>query len=52
MRNALGLMLASFVASVVITAVWFWTAAPRANISAPQTVAAATTKPLPPPPAT
>jgi peptidoglycan/xylan/chitin deacetylase (PgdA/CDA1 family) len=49
MRNALGLMLASVVASVVITAVWFWTVAPHAHISTPQTVAAAPAKPLPPP---
>jgi peptidoglycan-N-acetylglucosamine deacetylase len=51
MRSALGLMLASVVASVVITAVWFWTVGPRAHVSAPQTVAAAPAKPLPPPPA-
>jgi peptidoglycan/xylan/chitin deacetylase (PgdA/CDA1 family) len=45
MRNALGLMLASFVAAVAITGVWFWAhgAAPS-----PQTIAAAPAAPLPP----
>jgi peptidoglycan/xylan/chitin deacetylase (PgdA/CDA1 family) len=60
MRNALGLMLGSFVTAVAIAAVWFWTASPRAAISAPATVAAtpiaspaatATAKPLPHDPA-
>ena len=53
MRDALGLMLASVVAAVVITAVWFWTAGPHANVGTGQTVAAAPAKPLPatPPPA-
>ena len=41
MRNALGLMLASVAATVVITAVWFWTASPRADLA----VAAAATAP-------
>src|SRR6476646_4484976 len=41
MRNALGLMLASVAVAVVITAVWFWTASPRAD----QAVAAAATAP-------
>src|SRR6266849_4885630 len=31
MRNALGLMLASVGAAVVIAAVWFWTSSPRAD---------------------
>ena len=51
MRNALGLMLASVVATVMITAVWYWTAAPRAHGSAPETVAVAPAKPLPAAPA-
>ena len=48
MRNALGLMLASVVAAVVIAGVWFWTASPRAD-AAPQTVAARVAEPLPAP---
>ena len=56
MRNALGLMLASVVTAVVIAAVWFFTASPRAQLAAPNTVsaplseqlaAAAPAKPLP-----
>lgn len=47
MRNALGLMLASVVTAVVITGVWFWTSAPRADAAAPQTVAARKAEPLP-----
>jgi peptidoglycan-N-acetylglucosamine deacetylase len=50
MRSALGLMLASVVASVVITAVWFWTVGRHAHVSTPQTVAAAPAKLLQPPP--
>jgi peptidoglycan/xylan/chitin deacetylase (PgdA/CDA1 family) len=38
MRNALGLMLASFVAALAITGVWFWMQGPSAP---PQSVAAA-----------
>ena len=34
MRNALGLMLASVVAAVLIAAVWFWTASPRVAVAA------------------
>jgi peptidoglycan-N-acetylglucosamine deacetylase len=34
MRNAAGLILASVVAAVVIAAVWFWTASPRADVAA------------------
>jgi peptidoglycan/xylan/chitin deacetylase (PgdA/CDA1 family) len=48
MRNALGLMLASVVAAVVIAGVWFWTSSPRAEMAAPQTVAARKAEPLPP----
>ncbi len=48
MRNALGLMLASVVAAVVIAGVWFWTSSPRAEVAAPQTVAARKAEPLPP----
>jgi peptidoglycan-N-acetylglucosamine deacetylase len=40
MRNALGLMLASVAAAVAIAGVWFWTSSPRADVAAPQTVAA------------
>ena len=32
MRNALGLMLASVVAAVMIAGVWYWTSAPRASL--------------------
>ena len=48
MRNALGLMLASFVAAVVIAGIWYWTPAPRLVASPPQTVAARPSGPLPP----
>jgi peptidoglycan-N-acetylglucosamine deacetylase len=51
MRNALGLMLASFVAAVVIAGVWFWTSSPHANSLPPQTVAVAQAKPAAPLPA-
>src|SRR6516162_4840705 len=40
MRNALGLMLASVVAAMLIAGVWFWKFAPRADASSPQTMAA------------
>jgi hypothetical protein len=40
MRNSLGLMLASVAAAVTIAGVWFWTSSPRADVAAPQTVAA------------
>jgi peptidoglycan/xylan/chitin deacetylase (PgdA/CDA1 family) len=49
MRNALSLMLASVVAAVVIAGVWFWTSSPRADVAAPQTIAARKSEPLPPP---
>src|SRR3954465_12456519 len=47
MRDALGLMLASFVAAVAIAAIWFWTSSPRPDLAAPQTVAARQADPLP-----
>jgi peptidoglycan/xylan/chitin deacetylase (PgdA/CDA1 family) len=48
MRNALGLMVASVVAAVVIAGVWFWTSSsPRADAAPPQTVAARPAEPLP-----
>ena len=47
MRNAAGLMLASVVSAFVIAAVWFWTSSPRADNTAPQTVAAAPAERLP-----
>jgi peptidoglycan/xylan/chitin deacetylase (PgdA/CDA1 family) len=47
MRNALGLMLASVVTAVVIAGVWFWTSSPRADVAAPQTVAARPAETLP-----
>jgi peptidoglycan/xylan/chitin deacetylase (PgdA/CDA1 family) len=47
MRNALGLMVASVVLAVVITAVWFFTSSPRADHAAPQTVAAQQAEPPP-----
>jgi peptidoglycan/xylan/chitin deacetylase (PgdA/CDA1 family) len=54
MRHAAGLMLASVLAAVVITAVWYFTAAPRVELAAPSTIAAhqaeqlaASAKPLP-----
>ncbi len=50
MRNALGLMLASVAAAVVIAGVWFWTTSPRGVLAAPQTVAAASAAPVPAPP--
>src|SRR3954468_13122288 len=48
MRNAFGLMLASVVAAVVIAGVWFWTSSPRADVAAPQTIAARKAEQLPP----
>lgn len=47
MRNAVGLMLASVVAAVVIAGVWFWTSHPGHEL-APQVVAAAPAPQLPP----
>ncbi|WP_426438413.1 polysaccharide deacetylase family protein [Bradyrhizobium genosp. P] len=46
MRNPLGLMLASVVMAVVIAGVWFWTSSPRADATAPQTMAARAADPL------
>jgi len=48
MRNALGLMLVSVVAAVVIAGVWFWTSSPRADAAPPQTIAARNAESLPP----
>jgi peptidoglycan-N-acetylglucosamine deacetylase len=56
MRNALGLMLASVGAAVVIAAVWFWTFSPRADsavaapVSAPPAERLAATASAEPPP--
>jgi peptidoglycan/xylan/chitin deacetylase (PgdA/CDA1 family) len=47
MRNALGLLLASVVAAVVIAGVWFWTSSPRAEQAALQTVPARPADALP-----
>src|SRR5258707_4394360 len=46
MRNALGLMLASVGAAVVIAAVWFWTSSPRADSAVAATVGAPRAKRL------
>ena len=46
MRNALGLVLASVLAAVVIAGVWFWTSSPRADAAPPQTMAARPAEPL------
>jgi peptidoglycan/xylan/chitin deacetylase (PgdA/CDA1 family) len=46
MRNAFGLMCACVVSAAVIAAVWFWTSS-RADVTAPQTVAARKAEPLP-----
>ena len=48
MRKALGLMVASVVAAVVIAGVWFWTSSPRADAASPQTIAARKAEPLTP----
>jgi peptidoglycan-N-acetylglucosamine deacetylase len=45
--NALGLMLASVVSAVVIAGVWFLTSSPKADLTAPSTVAAAQAPRLP-----
>src|SRR5712671_5730990 len=56
MRNALGLMLASVAAAVVIAAVWFWTSSPHGDLAvaaaanaapAEQAAATASAKPSP-----
>ncbi len=51
MRNALGLMLASVAAAVVIAGVWFWTTSPRGDLTAPQTAGIGPAAALPAPPA-
>src|ERR1700739_2095968 len=48
MRNALGLMLVSVVAAVLIAGIWYWTSAPRADAAPPQTIAAKPPQALPP----
>ena len=48
MRNALGLMLAAFVAAVAISGIWFLTSS-RADRAAPQTIAARPAESLPAP---
>ena len=45
MRNALGLMLASVVAAVVIAGVWFWASAPRPDVTSPSPASAANAEP-------
>jgi peptidoglycan/xylan/chitin deacetylase (PgdA/CDA1 family) len=47
MRNALGLMLVSVVAAVLIAGIWYWTSAPRADAAPPQTIAAKPPQALP-----
>jgi peptidoglycan/xylan/chitin deacetylase (PgdA/CDA1 family) len=47
MRNAFGLMCACVVSAALIAAVWLWTSSPRADVAAPQTVAARKAEPLP-----
>ena len=47
MRNALGLMVASFVAAVMIAGVWFWTSSTRGDLTAPQTMSARQPERLP-----
>jgi peptidoglycan/xylan/chitin deacetylase (PgdA/CDA1 family) len=46
MRNAFRLIGACVVSSAVIAAIWFWTSSPRADVAAPQTVAARKAEPL------
>src|SRR5215468_11000365 len=48
MRNALGLMLASVVAAVMIAGVWYWTSSPRADAAPPKTIAARPSEQLAP----
>src|ERR1700761_8631941 len=49
MRNAVGLMLGSVVAAAIIAGMWFVGTSIWAHQAAPQTVAARTPDPLPPP---
>jgi len=48
MRNALGLMLASVVTALLISAVWFWTSSPRVESTAANTVGTASGERLAP----
>ncbi|TMJ62967.1 MAG: polysaccharide deacetylase family protein [Alphaproteobacteria bacterium] len=48
MRNALALMLASVVAALLISAVWFWTSSPRGELTVANTVGAASAERVPP----
>jgi peptidoglycan/xylan/chitin deacetylase (PgdA/CDA1 family) len=47
MRNALGLMLATFFMAAVIAGVWYWTKTPRADAAPPQTAVVKPADPLP-----
>jgi peptidoglycan/xylan/chitin deacetylase (PgdA/CDA1 family) len=48
MRNAVGLMVATFVSAALIVAIWYWTSSPHTQLaSAPATVAAAQAERLP-----
>ena len=48
MRNALALMLASVVAALLISSVWFWTSSPRGELTVANTVGAASAERVPP----
>jgi peptidoglycan/xylan/chitin deacetylase (PgdA/CDA1 family) len=48
MRNALGLMLAIFVAATAIAGIRYWMFAPRLDAAPPKTIAARPSEPLPP----
>ncbi|CAL74246.1 conserved hypothetical protein; putative signal peptide; putative polysaccharide deacetylase [Bradyrhizobium sp. ORS 278] len=49
MRNALGLLLATVVAALAITGVWYWVSKPNAAKAAAQTAAAQPSEPAPAP---
>ncbi len=51
MRNALGLLLATVVAALAITGVWYWVSKPNAAKAAAQSAAANLAEPTSPPPA-
>ncbi|WP_315811880.1 polysaccharide deacetylase family protein [Bradyrhizobium sp. SZCCHNR2028] len=51
MRNALGLLLATVVAALAITGVWYYVSKPSAAKAAAQSAAARPSEPAPPPPA-
>ncbi|WP_315740487.1 MULTISPECIES: polysaccharide deacetylase family protein [unclassified Bradyrhizobium] len=51
MRNALGLLLATVVAALAITGVWYYVSKPSAAKAAAQSAAARPSEPSPPPPA-